>query len=122
MDLGIARSIDASTLTSTGMLVGTPHYLAPEQVESKEVDGRADLYSLGVIMYQMLTAKLPYTADKPVEIIIKKVSEEPVPPSAHNVLIPKDVEAIVLKLMRKNPKERFQTAEELIKALSQVKP
>jgi len=117
MDLGIARATDKKTLTATGTTLGTPHYIAPEQVEVKSVDGRADLYSLGVILYQMLTARLPFDAEEPVSIIIMHVSEEPEPPSKHNALIPAGLEAIVMKLLEKEPHKRFQTAEELIEAL-----
>jgi tRNA A-37 threonylcarbamoyl transferase component Bud32 len=117
MDLGIARAADQKTLTATGATLGTPHYIAPEQVEMKRIDGRADLYSLGVIMYQMLTARFPFDADEPIKIIIMHISDEPTPPSAYNRLIPADIEAIVMKMMSKNPDDRFQTAEELIAAL-----
>jgi tRNA A-37 threonylcarbamoyl transferase component Bud32 len=117
MDLGIARAVDKQTLTATGTTLGTPHYIAPEQVEMKKVDGRADLYSLGVIFYQMLAAKLPFDAEEPINVILMHVSEEPEPPTRHNALIPKELEAIVMKLLRKDPAERFQTAAELIAAL-----
>jgi hypothetical protein len=117
MDLGIARAADKQTLTATGTTLGTPHYIAPEQVEMKKVDGRADLYSLGVIFYQMLTSKLPFEADDPINVILMHVTEDPALPTTHNALIPKELEAIVMKLLRKNPAGRYETAGELIAAL-----
>jgi hypothetical protein len=117
MDLGIARSTESKTLTATGMTLGTPYYLAPEQVESKLVDCRADLYSLGVVLYEMLTTKLPFDSEEPINVVIMHINDEPPPPTVHNAMIPKDLEAIVLKLLEKNPRDRFQSAEELMKAL-----
>jgi tRNA A-37 threonylcarbamoyl transferase component Bud32 len=117
MDLGIARASESKTLTATGMTLGTPYYLAPEQVESKMVDRRADLYSLGVVLYEMLTAHLPFDSDEPINVVIMHINDDPPPPTMHNAMIPKDLEAMVLKLLEKNPKDRYQSAEELIDAL-----
>lgn len=117
MDLGIARSTGAATLTSTGATLGTPFYIAPEQIESSEVDGRADLYSLGVLLYEMLTGHLPFFAETAVNVILMHLNEAPKPPSSFNIPIPAELEGIVLKLMEKKPEHRFHTARELIDAL-----
>lgn len=122
MDLGISRGADSTTLTSSSATIGTPYYLAPEQVQSSMVDARADLYSLGVIMYEMLTARLPFASENPVEIIMKKMAEAPPPPRRFNALIPGDIEKIVLKLMETDPAKRFQSARELLEAIETLNP
>jgi tRNA A-37 threonylcarbamoyl transferase component Bud32 len=117
MDLGIARSSDAKTLTATGTTLGTPYYLAPEQIESKNVDGRADLYSLGVVFYEMICQRPPFDSEEPVNIIVMHVTQAPDPPSKYNALIPHGIERIILKMLEKRPDDRFQTAEDVVKAL-----
>jgi hypothetical protein len=120
MDLGIARAAESKTLTATGTTLGTPYYLAPEQVESKNVDGRADLYSLGVIFFELLTNRLPFDSSEAINIIVMHVSEEPPSPRSFNALIPDGVERCVLKLLAKRPSDRYQTAEELVSYLSKL--
>ena len=117
MDLGIARTAESSTLTGTGKALGTPFYFAPEQVDACNIDGRADLYALGVVLYEMLTGHLPFDADRPVNVILKHINEAPSPPSSHNIPIPPGLEKIVMKLMEKKPENRFQSAGELKKEL-----
>jgi hypothetical protein len=117
MDLGIARTKGSKTLTATGMTLGTPYYMAPEQVESKSVDKRADLYSLGVVLYELLTGKLPFDAEEPINVIIMHLNDTPPPPRKHNSHIPPELELIVLRLLEKDPAHRFQSADELVSAL-----
>jgi hypothetical protein len=113
MDFGIARTSTGDTLTQTAAVLGTASYLSPEQAQGESVDARSDIYSLGCVMYEMLTGRAPFTGDSPVAIAYKHVRDDPVPPSRVNPDIPADVEAIVLKAMAKNPANRYQSAEEM---------
>lgn len=115
MDFGIARGAELSRLTATGIL-GSPHYLSPEQAEGREVDIRSDIYSLGITLFEMLTGRPPYEADHAVNIILKHL-QEPVPSLREFEEIPGEVEELVKRCLAKDPKERFQTPVELIEAL-----
>jgi len=114
MDYGIARARRFDGLTVTGAFLGTPDYVAPETAEGKGVDARSDLYSLGVVFYEMVTARKPFVGDTPFATIRKHCSEAPTPPSAITTGIPPAVEAIVLRLLAKQPDDRFPGAEELL--------
>ena len=114
MDYGIARARRFDGLTVTGAFLGTPDYVAPETAEGKGVDARSDLYSLGVVFYEMVTARKPFVGDTPFATIRKHCSEDPTPPSAFTVGLPPVVEAIVLRLLAKKPEDRFPGAEELL--------
>ncbi len=114
MDYGIARARRFDGLTVTGAFLGTPDYVAPETAEGKGVDARSDLYSLGVVFYEMVTARKPFVGDTPFATIRKHCSEEPTPPSQFTAGLPAVVEAIVLRLLAKNPEDRFPGAEELL--------
>ncbi|HEV8683598.1 MAG TPA: protein kinase [Actinomycetota bacterium] len=121
MDFGIARAVTSTgdpTLTRTGFVMGTAAYLSPEQAEGKPVDARSDIYSLGCVVYQMLTARPPFDGDSPVVVAGKHLSEEPEPISRINPLVPREVEAVVARAMRKNPEERYQEAREMAGDLS----
>src|SRR5690606_13739675 len=115
-DFGIAQAIapdkDAD-LTQAGSVLGTAAYFSPEQAQGKGLDPRSDLYSLGVVLYEMLTTRPPFTADTPVGIAYKHVQEAPEPPSASGVPVPPPLEAIVLKLLAKDPADRYASAEDL---------
>lgn len=114
MDYGIARARRFEGITVTGAFLGTPDYVAPETAEGKPTDARSDLYSLGVVFYEILTGKKPFVADTPFATLQKHVSEPPTPPS---VLVPSvslRVEAIILRLLAKDPADRFPGAEELL--------
>jgi eukaryotic-like serine/threonine-protein kinase len=113
MDFGIARTSTGDTLTQTAAVLGTASYLSPEQAQGLTVDARSDLYSLGCVLYEMLTARAPFTGDSPVAIAYKHVKEDPVPPSHLNPDVPPTLDAVVLKCMAKNPANRYETAEEL---------
>ncbi|WP_447038445.1 protein kinase domain-containing protein [Streptomyces sp. DSM 118878] len=112
MDFGIARAMQSgvTSMTQTGMVVGTPQYLSPEQALGRGVDARSDLYSVGIMLFQLVTGRLPFEADSPLAIAYAHVQEEPVAPSSINRSLPPAVDAIVARALKKNPNERFPTA------------
>ncbi|UUU32564.1 protein kinase [Streptomyces sp. CA-210063] len=113
MDFGIARAMQSgvTSMTQTGMVVGTPQYLSPEQALGRGVDARSDLYSVGIMLFQLTTGRLPFEADSPLAIAYAHVQEEPVAPSSINRALPPAVDAIVARALKKNPNERFPSAE-----------
>ncbi|WFB08526.1 protein kinase [Streptomyces sp. LX-29] len=113
MDFGIARAMQSgvTSMTQTGMVVGTPQYLSPEQALGRGVDARSDLYSVGIMLFELLTGRLPFDADSPLAIAYAHVQEEPVAPSTINQSIPPAVDALIARVLKKNPNERFPTAE-----------
>ena len=113
MDFGIARSLRAKGITGSGVMIGTPEYMSPEQVEGKEADQRADIYSLGVILYEMVTGRVPFEGDTPFSIGVKQKSEIPRPPKEINEQIPEDLNRVILKCMEKDKEKRFQGVGEL---------
>jgi len=106
-----------TALTSIGTIVGTPEYLSPEQGTGKPIDNRSDIYSLGIVLYQMLTGSVPFSGSSPVAIAIKHAMEPPPPITLRNPDIPADIEAVVLKAIAKNPEERYSSAREMAQAL-----
>src|SRR3954451_2343349 len=115
-DFGIARA-GHSEMTQTGAIVGTVQYLSPEQAEGRPVDHRSDLYSTGIVLYELLTGRVPFDGEAPVAVALKHVSERPVPPSQLRPGIPPALGALVLLAREKPPALRCQTAEECIAAL-----
>ncbi|MBN2025550.1 MAG: Stk1 family PASTA domain-containing Ser/Thr kinase [Actinobacteria bacterium] len=113
MDFGIAREGSGGGITQTGMVMGTPQYISPEQAQGLAVDGRSDIYSLGIVLYEMLTGRVPFDDPNPVTITYKQVREDPTPPSVIDPEIPTTLEAIVMKALSKNPANRFQNAQEM---------
>jgi serine/threonine protein kinase len=113
MDFGIARAMQSgvTSMTQTGMVVGTPQYLSPEQALGRGVDARSDLYSVGIMLFQLVTGRLPFDADSPLAIAYAHVQEEPVAPSSVNRALPPAVDALVARALKKNPNERFPSAE-----------
>ena len=121
MDFGIARATaGADTLTQTAAVLGTAAYLSPEQAQGKPVDARSDIYAVGCVLYEMLTAHPPFEGDSPVAIAYKHVRETPTPPSRLNGDVPKELDAIVLKAMAKNPDNRYQTTREMAADLQRL--
>ncbi len=118
-DFGIARS-GASQMTEVGSIVGTAQYLSPEQARGAPVDPRSDLYSLGVVLYEMLTGAVPFTGDTPVEIAMKHLSQVPKPPSELRPDIPHDLDAVVTRALAKDPDQRYGSAEEMDADLARV--
>ncbi len=120
MDFGIARSMKAKGITGTGVMIGTPDYMSPEQVEGKEIDQRTDIYSLGVILYEMVTGKVPFEGDTPFIIALKHKLEVPRDPRQLNRLVSSDISKVILKCMEKDRNKRYQTAEELAADLRKI--
>ncbi|OBG12512.1 serine/threonine protein kinase [Mycolicibacterium celeriflavum] len=114
MDFGIARALaDANSVTQTAAVIGTAQYLSPEQARGEKVDARSDVYSLGCVLYEILTGEPPFIGDSPVAVAYQHVREDPVPPSQrHNDITP-ELDAVVLKSLAKNPDNRYQTAAEM---------
>ncbi|MEE1754428.1 protein kinase domain-containing protein [Streptomyces sp. SP18CS02] len=112
MDFGIARAMQSgvTSMTQTGMVVGTPQYLSPEQALGRGVDARSDLYSVGIMLFQLLTGRIPFDADSPLAIAYAHVQEEPVAPSAINRSVTPAMDALVARALKKNPNERFPSA------------
>ena len=118
-DFGIARA-GASQMTEAGSIVGTAQYLSPEQARGAAVDARSDLYSLGIVLYELLTGKVPFTGDSPVEIAMKHLSGRPEAPSVHRPEVPRDLDLVVLRALAKDPDERYQTADEMDADLARI--
>jgi serine/threonine protein kinase/Flp pilus assembly protein TadD len=120
MDFGIARSIKTKGITDAGIVIGTPEYMSPEQIEGKDVDHRSDIYSLGIILYEMVTGRVPFKGDTPFTIGVKHKSEIPSDPRELNPQIPEDLGCLILKCMEKDVKKRSQSAKELLDELNKI--
>ena len=116
-DFGIAKSVSNSTITAFGTTLGSVHYFSPEHARGGYTDAKSDLYSLGIVLYEMLTGKVPFDADTPVSVALKHMQEEPVDPIKLNPSIPYSVNRIILKAMKKDTNLRYQTATEMLKDL-----
>jgi len=122
MDFGLAKATTAAThITQAGFVLGTPTYMSPEQGEGKEVDTRSDIYSLGVVFYELLTGLPPFQSENPAALIYQHIHNDPAPPTDANSDIPEEVEAIALKCLAKKPQDRYQSAEELLDDLMGLK-
>ena len=117
MDFGLARTIEGDGMTQVGALVGTMEYMSPEQALAKELDQRSDLFSLGLILYELLTGKMPFRADSALASLIKRTQERAVPVSDHDGTIPGALSGIVSKCLERDPNSRYQTAAEIIRDL-----
>lgn len=113
-DFGIARAVTSATMTQTGTIIGSVHYFSPEQAKGSAVSAKSDIYSLGVVLYEMLTGVVPFTGETPISIALKHLQEEPTPLRELNPSLPPLLEALVLKAMAKNPDQRYPDIEAMI--------
>ncbi|HMF08051.1 MAG TPA: protein kinase, partial [Thermoanaerobaculia bacterium] len=120
MDFGIARLTEDRGMTATGTVVGTPDYMSPEQARGVALDFRSDIYSTGVVLYEVFTGFLPFEGDTPLAVVLKHVQEKPPAPQSKNPRIDPRIAAIVLRCLQKDPADRYQTVNELYEALTTV--
>lgn len=120
-DFGIAKSMDSSTIAHTNSVMGSAHYFSPEQAKGTYTDYRTDLYSLGIVLYEMVTGVVPFNGDSPVTVAVKHIQEKPVAPKNINSNIPNSLNELILKAMEKDPINRYQTAKEIIGDLEKIK-
>jgi serine/threonine protein kinase len=120
MDFGIARSLKAKGVTGSGVMIGTPEYMSPEQAEVKEVDLRSDIYSLGVILYEMLTGQVPFEGETPLSVAMKHKSQAPRDPKEINAQISEDLSSVILKCMEKDREKRYQNVEDILSELINI--
>ncbi|QPP07752.1 serine/threonine protein kinase [Streptomyces bathyalis] len=115
MDFGIARALHgaSNTMTQTGMVMGTPQYLSPEQALGKTVDIRSDLYATGCLLYELLTLRPPFTGETPLSVVYQHVQDEAAPPSESSETVPPELDGLVMRALAKDPDDRFQSAEEM---------
>lgn len=120
-DFGIAKASNSDTITHTTKVIGSAHYFSPEQAKGKVVDFRTDIYSLGIVLYEMATGKLPFDGDSPVSIALKHIQEPVVPPTAIKYDIPLNISNLILKAIEKEPIKRYQSATEILHDLRQIR-
>lgn len=120
MDFGIAKVTDATRMTATQGVLGTVEYMSPEQSQGRHVDGRSDLYSLGVVFYQCLTGRLPITGSTPTEVIMKLRTHQVDPPRSWEPNLPRSVDDLIMRLLAKEPEKRVESAQELLRELDRV--
>lgn len=120
IDFGLAHSTHFEGMTATGLIMGTPEYMAPEQVEGKRVDERADIYSLGIILYELFTGRVPFTGDSAIAVGFKQLKEDPLPPRKIAPHLPAEIEAVILKCLQKIPSSRYASLAELKAHIHQI--
>lgn len=120
-DFGIAKVTDSITITYPNKIIGSVHYFSPEQAKGKLIDYRTDIYSLGIVMYEMLTGKVPYNAELPISVAMMHIQDSVIPPKEIIADIPENINRVILKALEKNPINRFQTANELVYILNAIK-
>ncbi len=120
LDFGIARSLQTEGITGEGVMIGTPEYMSPEQVETKDVDTRTDIYSLGIILFEMLTGRLPFTGETPLSVAMKHKASKPPDPQSINPQIPVELSRMILKCLEKDRGSRYQSVEEILYDLSKI--
>ena len=120
LDFGIARSIETKGMTRTGTMIGTPDYMSPEQVEGKDTDQRSDIYSLGILLYEMVTGKVPFTGDSAFSVALKHKTEIPPSPKSLNNTLSNNLSEAILKCLEKKREHRFQRADELLSELQNI--
>lgn len=119
-DFGIAKSPDSQTITNTSKIMGSAHYFSPEQAKGNYVDYRSDIYSFGVVLYEMVTGKLPFDAESPVSVALKHIQEPVVPPNMIDENIPNSLNKLILKAMEKEPIKRYQNVKEILNDLLKI--
>jgi serine/threonine protein kinase/predicted Zn-dependent protease len=120
LDFGIARSVEGKGLTGAGVMIGTPEYMSPEQVEGKDTDQRSDIYSIGIILYEMVTGRVPFEGDTPFIVGVKHKSEIPKDPKQLNSQIPDNLSGLILRCLEKEKDKRYQSAEEILLDLESI--
>jgi serine/threonine protein kinase len=118
MDFGLARSLETAGLTRTGALMGTPDYMSPEQARGEKVDARSDLFSLGIIFYELITGRLPFQADTMMATLLKRVQEKAIPPTMFEPAIPPHINRVVMKCLEADVSKRYQAIGEILADLS----
>ncbi|MDH3725158.1 MAG: protein kinase, partial [Thermoleophilia bacterium] len=116
-DFGIARVGGRSDLTETGSVIGTAQYLSPEQARGDDLTSASDCYSAGIVLYELLTGRVPFDGEQPIAVAMKQINERPTPPKVYQPQLPDELNAIVMKALAKRPSERYHTAEEFAEAL-----
>ncbi len=120
MDFGIARSVTGKDITGAGVMIGTPEYMSPEQVEGKESDQRSDIYSFGVILYEMVTGRVPFEGDTPFTVGVKHKSERPKDPKELNAQIPENLNNIIMRCLEKDKEKRYQNVRKILSEIKDI--
>lgn len=119
-DFGIARAVSSATVTHTGDIIGSVHYLSPEQAKGLQSNEQSDIYSLGIVLYELITGKVPYDGETPITIALKHLQEQPVLPSKINPRIDKEFEAVIMRAIAKSPEQRYLSAKDLLADLNHI--
>ena len=119
-DFGIARAVSSATVTHTGDIIGSVHYLSPEQAKGLQSNEQSDIYSLGIVLYELITGKVPYDGETPITIALKHLQEKPVLPSKINPRIDKEFEAVIMRAIAKSPEQRYLSAKDLLTDLNHI--
>lgn len=120
VDFGLARSIESKGITATGFIIGTPRYMSPEQVQEKTIDQRSDIYSLGILLYEMLSGRIPFDDDSPVRVALRHVKDKPLDPEDLDPEIPPPLTRVILKCLAKEKEDRYASTQELLSELNRV--